>query len=112
VIGIAGPYDFLPLTDDDLKALFGPPEHYAQTQPVTFVDGDEPPFLLLHGTRDRTVRPRNSASLARALEARGERVTLKSYPGVGHTRILVSLADKHAGLAPTLEDLCGFVGCL
>ena len=52
VIGIAGPYDFLPLTEDDLKDIFGPEARWPESQPVNFVDGDEPPFLLLHGSDD------------------------------------------------------------
>lgn len=112
VVGVAGPYDFLPLTDAKLIELFGPPEHYAATQPVNFVDGDEPPFLLLHGARDHTVRPHNSTSLAARLEALHEPATLRMYPGIGHTRILMSLSDSYARVAPALDDLCAFVGCL
>ena len=43
VIGLAGPYDFLPLGSDKLKAIFGPPDQWAQTQPINFADGDAPP---------------------------------------------------------------------
>jgi len=61
VIGIAGPYDFLPLTADDLIDMFSSdPARQAQSQPVNFVDGDEPPFLLLHGDSYLLVWNRNS----------------------------------------------------
>jgi acetyl esterase/lipase len=36
VIGLAGPYDFLPFTDDDIRDMFGPPEQYARSQPISF----------------------------------------------------------------------------
>jgi hypothetical protein len=38
VIGVSGPYDFVPDTDA-LRDIFGPPDHYPQTQPINFVDG-------------------------------------------------------------------------
>ncbi len=37
VIGLAGPYDFLPLHTEVLRAIFGPPETLWQTQPIHFV---------------------------------------------------------------------------
>ena len=51
-VGMAGPYDFLPLTDPDFVDMFGhDPAGQLASQPVHFVDGDEPPMLLLQGRR-------------------------------------------------------------
>lgn len=44
VIGIAGPYDFLPLKNEQLKVIFGPEAERPLTQPINYVDGDEPPM--------------------------------------------------------------------
>lgn len=107
VIGIAGPYDFLPFTDADLKQVFGPESGWRDSQPVEFVDGDEPPFLLLHGANDLSVWPRNSARLAARLRAAGVPVEHRVYPGLGHVRILAAL--RYPALAPTLEDVVAFV---
>lgn len=107
VIGIAGPYDFLPLTDPDLKAIFGPEARWPDSQPVNFVDGDEPPFLLLHGSGDRLVWPRNSRRLSARLRATGQDVTYLEYAGLGHIRILSGLRTPR--LAPTRADLIEFV---
>jgi acetyl esterase/lipase len=52
MIGLAGPYDFLPLTADNLKDIFAPAEDLAQTQPIHFVDGSGPPLLLMTGADD------------------------------------------------------------
>ncbi|MEO9079962.1 MAG: alpha/beta hydrolase, partial [Rhodanobacter sp.] len=62
-IGLAGPYDFLPLKDPDFVDMFGS-THQAQlrSQPVHFVDGDEPPMLLMQGSADKVVQPRNATS--------------------------------------------------
>ncbi|MBC7799825.1 MAG: alpha/beta hydrolase, partial [Gemmatimonadaceae bacterium] len=50
VVGIAGPYDFLPLTGNTV-AVFAPADG-PETQPVTYVDGRNPPLLLLAGDAD------------------------------------------------------------
>lgn len=107
VIGIAGPYDFLPFTSDDLKQVFGPAAGWRESQPIEFVDGDEPPFLLLHGADDRSVRPQNSASLAAKLRAAGIAAEHRVYPDLGHVRILAAL--RYPALAPTLEHVVAFV---
>lgn len=108
VIGVAGPYDFLPLVDEDLIAIFGAdPKTQAASQPVLHVDGDEPPFLLLHGQSDLLVWAANSQRLKARLDAVGVPAELHLYPGVGHVRILASL--RHSLLAPTLADLADFV---
>ena len=106
-IGIAGPYDFLPITDPKLAEVFGTPEQWPGSQPVNFVDGDEPPFLLLHGSADRVVWKRNSEHLAARLLAAGEPVTLTRYDGIGHFRILAAV--RYPRLAPTLRDVLAFV---
>ena len=56
-IGLAGPYDFLPFTDEYQRIVFGPEKNYSASQPVNFVGGNEPPLLLLYGNDDDTVRP-------------------------------------------------------
>ena len=43
VIGLSGPYDFLPLRETDVQDMFGPPEKYPDSQPVNFVRADAPP---------------------------------------------------------------------
>ena len=109
VVGIAGPYDFLPITDATLKQIFGPVADHPQSQPVTYVDGDEPPFLLLHGTGDHTVWLRNSERLAAKLEAAHVPVELKEYDGIGHVRILAAMSNPDSKATPTLQDVVEFL---
>ena len=106
-IGIAGPYDFLPLTDPKLIEVFGDESKWPASQPIRFVDGDEPPFLLLQGDRDRVVEPRNATAMERKLAAAGVPVTIKRYAGSGHFRILAAI--RFTSLAPTLADVVAFV---
>jgi acetyl esterase/lipase len=109
LIGLAGPYDFLPLRDPVLKALFGAEEELPATQPVTFVNGDEPPILLLHGGSDRTVGPRNSRRLAARIREHGGSVDEIVYRRVGHAGILLALAAPFRFWAPVLRDTARFV---
>jgi acetyl esterase/lipase len=109
-IGLAGPYDFLPLKDPDFVDMFGP-THAAQlnSQPVHFVNGDEPPMLLMQGTTDKVVWPRNAQSLAAALHREGEPVDLKMYPDIGHSAILLAMSRPFRGKAPVLDDTLAFI---
>lgn len=109
-IGLAGPYDFLPLTDPKFIAMFGDePAEQRRSQPIAFVNGDEPPMLLMYGTDDHTVLPRNSLALARAMRAAGEPVELIAYPDIGHARLLLSLTGFLPGNPPTLRDTLQFI---
>ena len=80
VIGLSGPYDFLPLREADVQDMFGPPPKYPDSQPINFVRAGAPPMLLVHGLEDDTVLPKNSRNLAAALRACDVPVTLKLYP--------------------------------
>lgn len=55
-----------------------------QASPVTYVSGDEPPFLIVHGDRDPTVPVSQSKLLAAALKKTGTDATLHIVPGAGH----------------------------
>lgn len=109
MIGLAGPYDFLPLEAEDLRDIFGPPERFPESQPINFVSGDNPPMLLLAGTEDHTVYPRNSRNLAAAVSQAGGPVALKLYPGTGHIRIVAALAAPLRFLGDQLRDIDGFI---
>jgi acetyl esterase/lipase len=108
VIGLAGPYDFLPITDPKIKEVFGAESDWPRSQPVNFVNGDEPPFLLIHGSADDTVWPRNSEHLAVKLRAKNEAVTLKIVPGVGHIGLLNGFLSPR--FSPVLADSLQFLG--
>lgn len=107
-IGLAGPYDFAPFSDDYLLDIFGSDAQAQQAaMPANYVDGDEPPMLLLQGLADTTVWPRNTRSLAAKLQAYGEPVETKFYPGIGHTRIALSLS--FTGWSTALADTLDFI---
>jgi acetyl esterase/lipase len=109
VIGLSGPYDFLPLLEPDVQDMFGPPPLYPESQPINFVRADAPPVLLVHGLKDQTVRPKNSRNFAAALLAMDVPVTLKLYPEASHADTVAALTGLLRGRAPTLADIRAFV---
>lgn len=108
-VGLAGPYDFLPLTDEALKEIFGPEPERPRTQPINHVDGAEPPMLLISGRDDVTVRPGNSHRLAARIRSRSGSVEERYYDDIGHLALVASLAQPLRGLAPTLDDVDRFL---
>jgi acetyl esterase/lipase len=108
VVGLAGPYDFLPLTDPVLQVIFGTEADLAQTQPITFADGSAPAFLTVSGLADDTVRPENSMRLAARIRERGGVAVEKYYRGVGHIGVVAAIAAPLRFYAPTLGDLITF----
>ncbi|WP_419730676.1 alpha/beta hydrolase [Lichenicola sp.] len=109
MIGLAGPYDFLPLDTDELRAIFGPPAGLPATQPINHADGGNPPMLLLAGTADHTVRPGNTVRLAGRIHARGGPVSYRLYPGVDHLEIVGAISGALRFLAPTFGDSLAFM---
>jgi len=56
----------------------------AAANPITYIDGSEPPFLLLHGDNDLVVPYKQSIYLRDALEAAGVSVAMHRVHGGGH----------------------------
>jgi len=108
VIGIAGPYDFLPMKDPDIIALFGGAND-PNTQPINFIDGKRPPMLLAAGTADETVSPGNSKRMAAKLKANGSEAETIFYSDVGHLGIILSLAPGFRGRTNLRDDILRFV---
>ena len=108
-VGIAGPYDFLPIRDPDIRDVFAPAADPRDTQPVSYVDGANAALLLLHGDADRTCYPRNSLALAARIRCAGGNVMVRTYPHVGHIGIVLGFLPWLAWRAPVLADVAGFV---
>lgn len=109
MIGIAGAYAFLPFVDDEAQIFGDDARGRHDSQPVNFVDGDEPPMLLLQGGADDDVTPENAQILAERAQAMDGNVRLEIYPGVGHNQIMLALARGRHGGVPTLADVLAFI---
>jgi acetyl esterase/lipase len=108
-IGLAGPYDFLPLTEPYQYALFAPQESYPKSQPINFVEGTEPPLLLLYGKDDETVKPRNIINLAAKVQQLGGSVTTQFYDDIDHIDILAALSIPLRSRKSVLDDINQFI---
>jgi len=108
LIGLAGPYDFLPLDGPVVEAAFGQAPDKPATQPVTFAGAASPPAFLATAGKDTLVRPSNSDSLAGRLRAAGVAVERRDYPQVGHAGLVTALAVPLRGKAAVLEEMTAF----
>ena len=110
LIGLAGPYDFLPLEDPKIIALFSRVP-IRTTQPVTYVtatSGKLPPMFLGWGDEDDVVGRRNIDSLAAKARPHSPLVETHIYPETGHIGIILALARGFRG-TPVLDDIAAFV---
>jgi acetyl esterase/lipase len=108
-IGFAGPYDFLPYTEDYQPALFAPEERYPDSQPVNFVSRDDAPALLLYGNDDTSVKPRNILSLSRRLAEQGVAFQARCYDDIDHAGIIGALSRPLRSSQPVLADVLAFL---
>ena len=105
---LSGLYDFYPFTEQRGRDALGHWPRPRETQPITFVRPDAPPMLLMHGTADTVVQPRNSRRLAAALTAAGATAELKLYPGKSHIDTIKSLSPLFRGATSALADSVAF----
>ncbi|SBS31014.1 Carboxylesterase NlhH [Marinomonas spartinae] len=105
--GLSGPYDFVPY-EKDYIAIFGPPENYPKMQVPTFIDGKEPPMLLLWGADDDVVGKSNMDKLVAKIHEKGGVEEHKTYAGVDHVGMVSTFIWFLNSKAPILDDITAF----
>ena len=109
-IGLAGPYDFLPITNVDAQPVFFHPNYPADSQPIAYTSGTAPRSFLGAAQTDSLVNPqRNTVALAARLQAAGTPTTVKLYERVNHLTLIGVFALPLRWLAPVLDDVAAFV---
>jgi len=108
-IGLAGPYDFLPLTSARLKEIFPSAEIQALSQPIRYARSNAPPTLLLAGDADTIVGLKNTKNFSARIRESNGRVKEKYYAGVGHIKIVTALAAPFRDGQTVLDDIAEFV---
>jgi len=109
-IGLAGPYEFLPMTNRDAQPVFFHPDYPPGTQPMAFASAQAPRSFLAAGATDDLVDPeRNTATLAARLTAAGVPVSLQRYEHVNHVTLIGAFGLPLRWLAPVLDDVSAFV---
>lgn len=109
MIGLAGPYDFMPITDPTLRDVFAPPEKFEQSQPILYAEGDNPPILLMHGEDDENVWVKNTRNFAAAIKKAGGAIETVIYPKMSHRMIVASLSKPLRGQTDVLGHISEFV---
>ncbi len=109
LIGLAGPYDFLPINDADVQQVFKTANPLITSQPIFYVGHSMPSMLLLTGAADTTVKPGNTFRMAAAVNENGGKAQVISYPDVAHVGIMLAMAQPLSFLAPTLQDTTDFI---
>ena len=109
-IGLAGPYDFLPIENPAVRPVFFWPDSPPQSQPINHVSRDAPPALLIAASEDDLVNPtRNTGGLAHKLRAAGVPVQDFYYSRPNHITLVATLSRPLRGLAPVLDQVVGFI---
>ena len=109
MIGLSGPYDFFPFSDNDHWDLFGPEENYPSSQPINFVNNLSPELYLLHGASDQRVRRGNSKSLMEKQLAAGGKASREVYSNMGHADTILSFSRLHRRKNRLVRDIQYFI---
>jgi len=110
-VGLAGPYDFLPLSEPVHETIFAAEPDLERTQPISFADATAPPLLLVSGRADVIVDPGNTARLATRIREHGGLVAERYYDRLGHAAVIGAMARPLRFIAPVLDEATAFLAC-
>ncbi|MHB0947298.1 MAG: alpha/beta fold hydrolase [Sedimentisphaerales bacterium] len=118
VVALYGPYNLSTLEHTINTAPWGPPprivvetfigasvqdaaELFAKASPITHINGDEPPFLLIHGSEDPAVPVQQAIDMYKKLRSAGVKSELLIVKGAGHS---FNLQPEQKDLRPVVVD--------
>ena len=116
LVGLSGVYDCavqhqfgqeLGVSTQVMEAVMHGPENYRQASPITYVRGDLPPLLLIHGGKDETVPVRLTDDFHIALQRVGASSQVIIYPNADHTDYLFDAFSQQE--TRFLNDLTAFI---
>ena len=109
-IGLAGPYNFLPIVDEGVKEVFGWPGTPPDSQPINHVTRASMPSLLIAANKDTFVFPqKNTVLMGDKLRAAGVDVTVDLHDRVNHITLIGSMSRPLRFLAPVRDEFTAFV---
>jgi acetyl esterase/lipase len=108
----SGPYEFWNAKQEtnggfigkDIQEVMGPATDAAQTQPINFVTGNAPPFVIVHGNQDDLLTVTQAKAMKTKLEAAKVPVTYLEYP-MAHATTILAMAKPLRGLGSTFMDV-------
>ncbi|MEM8843919.1 MAG: alpha/beta hydrolase [Pseudomonadota bacterium] len=107
-VGIAGPYDFVPSSKRYSK-IFGGEENFPLMQATNYLDGSEPPMLLLTAGLDWLVADSNTEKVVSFVNNAGGEIHTINYPALGHLTIIGSLSESVPFGGDVSEDILKFI---
>lgn len=105
VLDFYGPSDFLSLAGPDQKdaqhaislllgaSVFDRPDLGKTASPVTYIDKNDPPFLIVQGEKDEAVNPLQSISLSLHLKLAGVKNEFIIVPNAPHYGVMFDAED-------------------
>ena len=105
VLDFYGPSDFLTLKGNDIKDPRSPitlllggmvadnMPKAKKASPVTYIDKNDPPFLIVQGEKDESVNPDQSISLSKHLKDAGVKNDLIIVPNAPHYGVMFDAPD-------------------
>jgi acetyl esterase/lipase len=109
-VGLAGPYNFLPIVDAGVKEVFHWPDTPRDSQPIAHVTKDSLPALLIAARKDTFVYPeQNTEPMGARLKEAGVDVTVIEHGGVNHITLMGSVARPLRFLAPVEREFTDWV---
>ncbi len=109
-VGLAGPYNFLPIVDAGVKEVFHWPDTPPETQPINHVTRDSIPSLLIAARHDTFVHPdKNTERMGAKLKSLGVDVTVDLHDHVDHITLVGAMARPLRFLAPVDGEFTDFV---
>lgn len=111
-IGLAGPYDFLPIENPDAQVAFNWPDTPPDSQPLFHAGAGSPRALLMAARDDKLVNPvRNTGQMTTRLRAAGTDVQTREFDDLNHITLIGAVARPLRWLGgPVLPPLVDFLG--
>lgn len=110
-VGLAGPYDFLPIGIPEVQTAFDWPHTPEDSQPLFHARRrGSAPALLLAAKDDLLVSPeRNTQQLARALRGQGTPVEVALFERLSHASLIGAMARPLRSWGPVLDTVSAFM---
>lgn len=108
-VGLSGPYDFYPYDSKRSINAMSKWPNSQETQPIAYARKDAPPIMVITGTADDTVKPRNAILLSKRLHGLGAPVEFRAYNDLGHEDVVMALSKPFRQKAPVLQDSADFL---
>jgi acetyl esterase/lipase len=89
----------------EIQKVFGSQKTYQETQPIRYVDGDEPPFLIVHGAEDQVLSVQQARQFVARLKTKQPSVVYLEYPELDHAKTITTFAKPLRFLSSVFADV-------